>query len=328
MKDIMGFAKHISDNESNYLLKKTPLLFLVFNRLETTIHVFEAIRKAKPKRLYIASDGPRAHIQGDQQKVNEVRNFVCSRIDWPCEVKKLFRNVNVGCGPNVKQSIDWFFQCEGEGIILEDDVVPTPSFFPFCEETLDKYRTDERVGMISGNNHYGVVPNSDSYFFAKSRGCWGWATWQRAWIRMDYEMKWISSQYRRSILANMGYSDKSISVWENNIASILSGKVSSWDWQWYMSMAAQNQLCIIPAYNQVANIGFGDNATHTFGAVPDIYVQTKLLDFPLKHPTVVVPNEQFDFLYEQARIPKSRNSLKSFIYRSIRIMAKYVLRKR
>lgn len=328
MKDFMSSKNKLSDNDSPFQLKQTALLFLVFNRLETTIHVFEAIRKAKPKRLYIASDGPRSHIHDDQRKVNEVRNFVCSRIDWPCEVKKLFRNDNLGCGLNVKKSIDWFFQWEKEGVILEDDVVPDSSFFPFCEELLAKYRTDERIGMISGNNHYGVVPNSDSYLFAKSRGCWGWATWQRAWITMDYEMKWQSTQYRRSILSNMGYSDRSISVWENCIASILSGKVSAWDWQWYMSLSAQNQLCIIPAYNQVANIGFGDNATHTFGSVPNIYLQTKLLDFPLKHPTLVVPNERYDFLYEQARVPKSRNFLKSFIHRSVRIMAKCVSKKK
>lgn len=302
-----------------------PILFLIFNRPVTTQRVFDAIRLVKPAQLFVASDGPRDDRPGEAEKCEQARRII-EAVDWDCEVLTLYREKNLGCGKAVSSAIGWFFEHVEEGIILEDDVVPNLSFFPFCEELLERYRTDQRIGMISGNNHYGVVPNLDSYFFAKSRGCWGWATWRRAWIQMDIEMKWISSQYRRSILSNMGYSDRSIPVWENNIASILAGRVSAWDWQWYMSMAAQNQLCIIPAHNQVANIGFGDDATHTFGSALESYVQTKLLDFPLRHPTCVVPNEHFDFLYEQARIPKPQKFFKRFIYSPFKMLAKYVLR--
>ncbi len=299
------------------------MLLIIFNRPELTKQVFARIREAKPSRLFVAADGPRNDKPGEADRCEQARRII-DFIDWPCEVKKLFQKKNVGCGPNVIQSIDWFFQFEEEGIILEDDVVPIPSFFLFCKELLDKYRTDQRIGMISGNNHYGVVPNSDSYFFAKSKGCWGWATWRRAWIQMDIEMKWKSSQYRKSILSNMGYSNLSITVWENNITSILTREVSAWDWQWYMSLAAQNQLCIIPAHNQVANLGFGEDATHTFDPAPDVYLNTEPLVFPLRHPAYVVPNEYFDFLYEQARIPNPNNFFRRSIYILFKLMSKYL----
>ena len=150
----------------------TAVLFVVFNRLDTTKQVFKAIREAKPPRLYIASDGARETKDGEEQIVKNVREYITSHIDWECEVKTLFREKNLSCGPSVKNAIDWFFQHEECGIILEDDTVPNMSFFRYCEELLIKYKDDTRIGMISGNNHINFIPETDSYLFSKDpSGC-------------------------------------------------------------------------------------------------------------------------------------------------------------
>jgi GR25 family glycosyltransferase involved in LPS biosynthesis len=165
---------------------KIAVLFLIVNRLNTIRQVFAEIKKAKPPRLYIASDGARDDVESETQKVKDVRDFVVDNIDWDCEVKTLFRDGNLGCGLSVKSSIDWFFKQEEMGIILEDDCVPNESFFRFCEELLIKYEADDRVGMISGNNHISYQPNLDSYLFSRYKGCWGWATYGNV-----HGKKWI-----------------------------------------------------------------------------------------------------------------------------------------
>jgi len=130
----------------------TAVLFLVFNRLDTTTQVFEEIRKAQPPRLYVASDGPRDSRENEQTVVDEVRDFILANIDWPCEIHRLFRDKNLGCKTAVSSAIDWFFEHEESGIILEDDCLPDPSFFRFCEEMLVKYDTDERIMHVTGIN--------------------------------------------------------------------------------------------------------------------------------------------------------------------------------
>lgn len=155
---------------------KTAVLFLVFNRPETTKTVFEAIRKAKPKRLYIAADGPRKHREGENEKVSSVRQIV-TYVDWPCDVKTLFRDENLGCKSAVSGAITWFFNHEEEGIILEDDCLPHPDFFPFCESLLKRYANDERIWVITGNNFQnGIQRGEASYYFSRYNHVWGWAS--------------------------------------------------------------------------------------------------------------------------------------------------------
>ena len=155
---------------------ETPVLFLVFNRPDTTAQVFEAIRQAKPPRLYVASDGAREDKEGELEKVKQVREIV-SQVDWNCEVKTLFRDKNLGCKIAVSSAIDWFFEQEEMGIILEDDCLPHPTFFRFCQELLERYRDDERIGMISGNNfQFGRKCTDYSYYFSMYSHIWGWAS--------------------------------------------------------------------------------------------------------------------------------------------------------
>jgi len=275
-----------------------PVLFLVFKRPETTKRVFQAIRAAKPPRLYVAADGPRPGYEGEAEKCEKARK-TATDVDWPCDVKVLFRDENLGCGPAVKSAIDWFFENEEMGIILEDDVLPKPSFFPFCEELLHRYKTDTRIGMISGNNHAGYIPYNDSYFFSKYKMIWGWATWKRSWDVMDFEMSWLQSPCANMIIKNMGHGKASEKHWLRIIDLLQKMRVNSWAYRWFFSLAAQNLLCIFPRYNLAANIGYGAESTHTPGKAPRAYVDAQDIEFPLHHPQFVIANTDHDRLLEK-----------------------------
>ena len=152
----------------------SPVLFLVFNRPETTRQVFEAIRTAKPPRLYIAADGPRLEREGERASCEEVRK-IALEVDWECDVNTLFRVENLGCKRGPSEGISWFFEHEDEGIILEDDCLPDQSFFSFCEELLERYRNDTRIMAISGNNfQHGRKRTEYSYYFSRYFHGWGW----------------------------------------------------------------------------------------------------------------------------------------------------------
>ena len=171
---------------------QTALLFLVFNRPDTTTQVFKKIRQAKPPRLYVASDGPRDGNSDDKKKVTKVRE-IATKVDWPCEVKTLFRDKNLGCKKGVSTAITWFFEHEEQGIILEDDCVPNLDFFTFCENLLQRYDKDERISTITGNNFQdGKWRGNASYYFSKYNHCWGWATWRRSWKNYDGDIKFWS----------------------------------------------------------------------------------------------------------------------------------------
>lgn len=278
------------------------VLFIIYNRLETTQKVFESLAKAKPSKLYIASDGPNSNKFEDEKKVKSVRKFVYESINWSCDVKTLFQESNIGCALNVKTSIDWFFDNEEYGIIIEDDVFPSHSFYWYCEELLKKYENDYRIGMISGNNHINFNNINESYLFSKHKGIWGWATWKRAWDNMDFDMSWLVSPYKNDIIKNMGHGYRSYVHWKNAINHIKNQIVDTWGWKWYFSLAAYNQLCIFPKYNLVANMGFGDNATHTHSSVKKEYIQVQDIELPLKHPKYVLPNQEHDHLFEKKKM--------------------------
>ncbi len=286
---------------------ETPILLLVFNRPDVTSQVFEAIRAAKPTNLYVASDGARASKEDEQAIVDRVRE-IATNVDWDCEVKTLFREVNLGCKEAVNSGISWFFENVEAGIIFEDDTVPDLSFFPYCEELLIKYADDNRIGMISGNNHLPEYTlNSYSYLFSKFKWIWGWATWRRAWENQDLELKFRHSSQVTSIIQNMGYQPRSERLWLANIRKLEVKSVNTWDYQWFLAMGAHNQLSIIPRHNLVANVGFGvAGATHCAGDAPARYTETKSLGLPLKHPKYVLPDFEHERLYEHFLVGDGR----------------------
>ena len=242
----------------------TAVLFLVFNRIDTTKKVFEAIRQAKPPRLYIAADGAR-ESKDEEEKVNAVRDYVSSNIDWDCEIKTLFNEKNLGCKMAVSGAIDWFFDNEEMGIILEDDCLPSQSFFWFCEEMLAKYKDDMRVWHVAGNNfHFGWKRDEDySYYFGGIYGSiWGWASWRTRWNHYDVEMKNYDEVKSKKYLENCYDGSKAVKSRISNFECI-KNDFDTWDFQWVYTRWSNNGLTIVPIVNLVKNLGFGEDATHT-----------------------------------------------------------------
>lgn len=271
----------------------TPILFIIFNRYRTTREVFEAIRAVRPRRLYIAADGPRN--EQEHTKCEEARSII-AQVDWECDVKLLLHEKNLGCKYNIYTAISWFFEHETEGIILEDDCMPDASFFPFMEQMLIKYRDDQRIGMIAGHTEVDI-PLETSYVFSRFSSCWGWATWRRAWQNIDLEL--VNYDYKKDVTPLMVYDQRRTKHWDVVLYSIENNLVNTWDWQWNYSMAAQSQLCVIPTKNLVSNIGFGPDGTHCLGEAPSEVLTRYSLTFPLVEPKTMLINWAYEQEHER-----------------------------
>lgn len=274
----------------------TPVAFLIFNRPDLTQIVFDSIAKVKPKKLFVVADGPR--FPEEAQKCRQAR-AVLGRIDWECEVFKNFSDKNLGCGRRISSGIDWVFSAVDEVIILEDDCLPVASFFSFCEELLERYRNDERIMTISGNNFQSGHNRSDySYHFSKYNGCWGWATWRRAWRHYDYEMKtW--PEFKRCGMLQMVCKDPYEHKFWNMLFDSMHenpAKIDTWDHQWKYACWSQNGLAIEPSVNLVSNIGLDrPDATHTTGKNPMLEQISKTQEMgEIKHPPFVVRHRVAD----------------------------------
>jgi hypothetical protein len=244
---------------------QTAVLFLVFNRPDTTKQVFEAIKQVKPLRLYVASDGPRANREGETELVALVRQ-IATAVDWPCEVKTLFRQENLGCKKAVSGGIDWFFENEEQGIILEDDCLPHQDFFNFCETLLNRYASDERVWVVTGDNFQdGQLRGEASYYFSRYNHVWGWASWRRAWSKRDMEIKFWP-EWKKSPEWRTWLPDKlERNFWLQIFDQMYRNEIDTWDYPWIASIWFHGGLTATPNVNLVTNIGFGSNATHTTG---------------------------------------------------------------
>ena len=291
---------------------QTPVLLLVFNRPRTTRQVFGALREAKPRSLYIAADGPRSHSQGESELCEETRALVRSP-DWDCTVQTLFRDHNLGCRKAVSQAISWFFENVEEGIILEDDCVPDPSFFRYCSQLLTRYRDDERISMISGSN-YEVVPDEYpySYFFSRYFPVWGWATWRRAWALYQPDMKGWPARRESGQLEGLVGAPERVQLFRGAFDSVYYGRIDTWDYQWVYSCLFQNGLCIIPKKNLVTNVGL--EGTHTDGVQVSGAERQGSLGIPresigpdLVHPEAVYPDAPLNSrLFEVVGAPRPR----------------------
>jgi hypothetical protein len=278
---------------------QTAVLFLIFNRPDTTSRVFEAIRKARPSSLYIAADGPRPDFPGEKELCEKVRS-IATMVDWPCDVKTLFRDQNLGCRQAVSSAISWYFEHVDSGIILEDDCLPTKTFFRFCGELLERYEDDTRIGMISGLNWGFRFSNENlSYCFSRHGGIWGWATWKRAWKCYAFDLQTLSEEEIYCIRSNMSSNTDYANYYWEEARSVISGELDSWDYLWGIIRYANNFLTIRPSKNLVANIGFGEDSTHTKGTANKLYTSTMDLNFPLTHPSLMFPDKIWDSLMEQ-----------------------------
>lgn len=304
-----------------------PILFIIFRRKDVALQSLESIRQAKPQQLYIACDGPRSNVDDEAAIVAETRQAVLDAIDWDCDVHTLFRETNLGCSMGVYTAINWLFEHEEQGIILEDDCVMRHSFFPFVSELLKRYKDDQRIGMIDGANYIKELDLPDSYGFSRYKSTNGWATWRRAWQQMDLPMNWRSTPYANSIIANSGFNAKDMHYWKYRLKAVDANDVSAWDWQWYFTLAAHNQLAIYPRTNLTTNIGFGEGATHTTqGSRPDYYVANEELEFPLRHPQFIVPYQPFERKFYRLN-NTLYNSLRQLLPFGLKRKLKKILRK-
>lgn len=276
------------------------VLLLAFNRPGTTARVFEAIRGARPPRLYVAADGPRAGRAGEAGQCDEVREIV-SRVDWPCERRTLFRDANLGCKRAVSSALDWFFGQEAEGIVLEDDCLPDPSFFMFCQALLERYRDDTRVWQVCGTAFLEgeAGAHEHSYFFSRYGPVWGWASWRRAWRHADPDLsRWPEMRAAPNLRA--AYPDRAERAARLKLGErLFRGEIDTWDYQWGMVKNFHGGLSAIPARNLVVNIGFGSEATHSQGRHPLAAARSYEMRFPLRHPPFVLPDERHDALYRR-----------------------------
>lgn len=242
---------------------KTPILFIIFNRQDTTQKVFDAIRKYKPRELYIAADGPRENKLGEKEKCEEARK-ITEEIDWPCKVKRLYRDKNLGCKYAVSGAIDWFFKNVEEGIILEDDCLPNSSFFTFCEQMLSLYRNDKKVMCISGDNFLPKEKQKNNgYYFSKYVHIWGWASWRRAWKNYDVDMKTWSKIKTTNKLSNYFVNFLEKMYWNTIFNATSKGKINTWDYQFVCHVWKNSGFALVPSTNLVSNIGFTKDALHT-----------------------------------------------------------------
>ncbi len=294
----------------------TPVAFLIFNRPQKTARVFEAIRQAKPAMLLVIADGPRPDQPGEAEKCAATR-AVISQVDWNCTVLKNYADENLGCQQRIVSGLDWVFDQVEAAIILEDDCLPHPTFFPFCEALLQCYADDERVMTISGENFQPRQQTTPySYYFSQFMHCWGWASWRRAWQHFDLGMQhwpilrdsaWLNSLFPKPHMAR---------YWRGIFDQVYDNGIDTWDYTWQYSIWTQHGLNILPNRNLVSNIGFDAAGTHTVDPQSlwaNLPVQA--MPFPLKHPPHLVRNTEAD-VHTQKTIYQASN-LAQKIWRKI-----------
>lgn len=298
---------------------KTPVAFIIFKRPDTTERVFEAIRQAKPPKLLVIADGSRADRPGEAEKCAATRAII-ERVDWDCEVLKNYSEINLGCGKRVSSGLDWVFDNVAEAIILEDDCLPHPTFFRFCEELLERYRYDNRIVTISGQNvQFGSKRTEDSYYFSRYNHCWGWASWRRAWQYYDFDMKLWSEVKARGFLCDLLVDSQAVNCWVELFQSTYDGKINTWDYQWTFACWLQSGLSILSNVNLVSNIGFGTASTNTaWKGSKFANISTQAMEFPLKHPPFMIRDMQADnftqnTLYNQSRLQRVKAKIKKLL---------------
>lgn len=266
----------------------TPLLLIAWRRPHTLRQVINAIRPAAPSRVFVACDGPNPIRPGEEEKVAATRAVIECEIDWPCQIERLYSDVNQGCRLGVSRAITWFFDQVEEGIILEDDCVPHPDFFSYCQTLLERYRFDIRVWSISGINYQkGKWRGDGNYYFSRYNHCWGWASWSRAWKHYDSHLiQWPAlrdSGYLQYVFEDRVERAYWSRIWQQLIDH---GEPDTWDYQWSFTCFINGGLTALPNRNLINNVGFGEDATHTLTGSANTHISLGI-DSSV-HPTFVL----------------------------------------
>ena len=273
----------------------TPILVILFNRSNNAQQLFNSIKKLKPNKIYINIDGPRINNQNDLIEVQKCKE-IFSQIDWDCIIEKQFHNENLGCKNSVISAINWIFENEEKAIILEDDCIPSLSFFHFCNEMLIKYKEDKRVMQISGSNFINTG-NSDYCYFSVINDIWGWATWKRAWLLYDLNIRDFEELIKNDILFNYTKNHKIANWLKIYIEDALMPGSTTWSTQWTYAMIKNNGLTLVPPKNLVENIGFVGPSTHGQSKSWKHYSLFKASNLNnYKSPDLIYPNLYLDKL--------------------------------
>jgi hypothetical protein len=281
-------------------INNIPVALIFFARPDLLEVTFAAIRKARPKQLFLIQDGARIANTNDLENIAKCRKIV-DNIDWECKVYKNYVDENLGCGMRIFSGLNWAFQYVDRILIIEDDCVPAQSLFPFTEELLEKYKNDDRIGMISGMNNLGVYEETPGdYFFTSSGSIWGWATWKRVWDNVEYNLEFLKDNYSTNIVFK---TDSKLEPMGKVLSTTLEErkKLSSWSYQLGMNILLQNQLNIVPKYNMIHNIGMSENGANSVNSLIFMprglrglyYMKTYEYKFPLKHPKYIVNDLDF-----------------------------------
>lgn len=269
-----------------------PVLIIAYRRADTTRKVLESVRRARPRSLYLACNAPHPDRPAELAQCKEVRSLF-DELDWQCDQHRLFRDEHLCAKDSISSAISWFFEHETQGIILEDDCVPSPSFFQFCDELLQRFSDDQRVGMISGDNfQFGRLRGNASYYFSRYCHIWGWATWRDRWATYDPDMH-LWPAYRQRLLRELE-NPLQRAYWGTIFDLTHAGAIDTWDYQWLFSNWINHRVSVMPQANMVSNIGFGEQAHHTKKLTRAANVASQSLSFPLIHPDVLLPDRDAD----------------------------------
>lgn len=301
-----------------------PVALIFFNRPECLQPVFDAVAAARPSKLYLIQDGPRASKPSDNENVQKCRTIV-DNVDWDCQVVRLYSDKNLGCGMRIFSGLSEVFNREEYAVIIEDDIKIGKSFLPFCKEMCERYKDDQRIQMISGMNHLGIYEDSPyDYFFSRGGGAiWGWATWARCWKELDWNLTAASDPYvinclrTQTWMANYGniVADKAC----NLRTMILDGKAPTfWSLHFGFYGAISNRLNLLPKFNLIANIGLTGDSAHSSSSINDVPKRLRVVyyahiyDMPdtLNHPEYVSDDQ--NYMREQELI---MNPPKSVLYK-------------
>jgi hypothetical protein len=279
--------------------------------------LIERLSLVKPDRIYLVADGPRKDRPDDAAGVEATRRLF-DDLPWKCKVTRNVSDTNLGCARRVASGLSWVFEQVNEAIILEDDCLPQPSFFPYCEELLERYRDDGRVGSICGHDYtMGFKPPQESYYFSRYNLFWGWATWRRAWQHYDHAMRPIEDGTLETVLRSVFPGIRARLYWRIKLRKTRSGKINSWGYRWLLSCWRVGMLGVFPAANLISNIGFGTESTHTkddtYGLKP-----ARDLQLPLRHPLKVERDEVRDQPVEDRIFSRSFSRRLLWIARFIR----------
>lgn len=271
---------------------KAPVVIFIYKRIDNLSEIFSSIRRYHPSKIFIISDGPKN--KDEKKMINITRKAAESMVDWECNIHRIYARKNLGLKKRFSSGINKVFQQVDQAIFIEDDCLPDPTFFQFCEDLLVKYANDERVMSISGNNFFSGKSNNNSYSFSIYPHVWGWATWKRAWKKYDVDIENWPVIKNNKLLNSIFSSTRLQLYWLLIFQLVYMGKISTWDYQWVFACLANNGFSINPSCNLVSNVGIDSESTNTKIKSKVFRYPTRPMKFPLVHPKEIRQNIEAD----------------------------------